>query len=294
MQSITRENLAFIINTLRQIAGIDLSEEQEYLIIDKLSPVAKLTNHATVNNLINTIRIHPSSRIMESICDALTTNETLFFRDKIPFDTLKNEILPEVIHTQKDTQKLRIWSAACSSGQEPYSIAILIAEHFPELTNWNIEILASDISERALKKAEQGVYREFEIQRGLTPDLIARYFTNKNEVWQILPRLREQIYFERRNLLDPFHSIGPVDIVFCRYVLIYFDTMVKKLVLDNIASILSPNGYLFLGSAESVVNVTGSLERVPGTVPYYRQHTPQRKISPLDAGKIGLTPFAKK
>jgi chemotaxis protein methyltransferase CheR len=186
----------------------------------------------------------------------MTTNETFFFRDKIPFDNLRDGILPSLIQSRASRRSLRIWSAASSSGQEPYSIAMCLREYGAALSGWRIEIVATDLSQEVLEKSKAGLYSQFEVQRGLPIQLLVKYFTQLGEFWQLSADIRGMVQHRQLNLLQDFSHLGKFDVIFCRNVLIYFDQETKTSVFERLARVLEPDGTLMLGAAESVVGIT--------------------------------------
>jgi chemotaxis protein methyltransferase CheR len=190
----------------------------------------------------------------------MTTNESSFFRDLKPFDQFRSFILPQLTKARAQRRAIRIWSAACSSGQEPYSLAMLLSEEKEKLAGWQIEIFATDISTEILAKAEQGVYSQFEVQRGLPIQLLVKYFRQEGERWRINPAMRGMVRYKCLNLLDDFSSYGPFDVIFCRNVLIYFEQATKTKVLDRLSRVLEPDGFLYLGGAETIIGITDKFQ----------------------------------
>ncbi|MBO6678267.1 CheR family methyltransferase [Parvibaculum sp.] len=261
-------NLEF--DYLKQIlyerSGLVVTPEKGYLIESRLSPIARRRGVASVGHLIEEIRRTRDETVLRQVVDAMTTNETLFFRDGWPFERLKNSLLPEVMSMAGSSRRIRIWSAACSSGQEPYSLAMTIAEMGAALAGWQIQIVATDISEAMLARAEAGRYSMFEVSRGLPEHLLSRYFVPEKDGWRVKDSLREMIEFRRYNLLDDpaANSMGPFDIVFCRNVLIYFDEATRKRVFDALARTMRPWGVLCLGGAETVVGISSAFRVLAG------------------------------
>jgi chemotaxis protein methyltransferase CheR len=193
----------------------------------------------------------------------MTTNESFFFRDKIPFDHFRDTIMPALLAARGAQRRVRIWCAACSTGQEPYSLAISLKEMGPQIAGWRVEIISTDISREVLEKAKAGIYSQFEVQRGLPIQLLVKYFTQVGEMWQIAPDVRAMVQYRTLNLLQDFSQLGTFDVVFCRNVLIYFDQERKIDVLGRLARIIEPDGYLVLGAAETVVGLTETFKPVP-------------------------------
>ena len=238
---------------LRERVGISLERGKEYLVQDRLAPV--LAEEGLPNLLALCERLLDAgadSDLESRVVDAMTTNETSFFRDGLPYKILAEDVLPEIRDSQAKMQQLRIWSAACSTGQEPYSIAMTIREQ-PGFEDWKTVIFATDISEEVLKQARDGTYSRLEVNRGLPVQLLARYFDQNGARWSVKETLRELVEFRTQNLLESFARYGPLDIVFIRNVLIYFERERKIEIVERITQILRPGGYLFLGTAESAV-----------------------------------------
>jgi chemotaxis protein methyltransferase CheR len=211
--------------------------------------------------LVQALQKNSNNGLQSKVIEAITTNETSFFRDIHPFETLKDAILPQLLESRKNERTLNIWSAASSSGQEPYSIAMLIRENFPELLDWKINFIASDISEKMLSRCRSGKFSQLEVNRGLSASLLVKYFEKTGAAWFIKEQLRKMIHFQQINLSREFPYLPKMDIIFMRNVLIYFDIETKKKVLNQLISVLQPDGFLFLGAAESTINLDSSFER---------------------------------
>ncbi|GEO99545.1 CheR family methyltransferase [Methylobacterium haplocladii] len=243
---------------LKDRSGLALGPEKRYLIESRLGPVCRRFGLATLADLCTALRSSRSG-VEQAVVEAMTTNETFFFRDRLPFDLFRDVLLPGAITARAATRRLRIWSAASSSGQEPYSLAMLLREAAPRLAGWHVEIVATDLSTEILEKAKAGFYSHFEVQRGLPAQLLVKYFTQVGDRWRIDPGLGAMIDFRPLNLLQPFEHLGAFDIVFCRNVLIYFDMPTKSDVLRRIAKSLAPDGAVLLGAAETVIGLTDAL-----------------------------------
>jgi len=255
---VTPEDVQVVARLVYDLCGVVLDASKGYLIESRLSEVAKKANCATFTELYYKARYDAKSGLQNDIIDAITTQETLFFRDSSPFEALKHKAIPEVIDANAKTtfpKRLRIWSAACSTGQEPYSIAMILHELIPNIVSWDVTILATDIADTAIKQASLGRYAAHEIQRGMEPALLNKYFTKEPSTWKVKDELRAMIAFKKLNLHKPFTGMGPFDIIFCRNVAIYFSKEDKRSLFLRLAEVLKPNGYLFTGSSESLTDV---------------------------------------
>ena len=245
--------------------GVSLSEEKMYLVESRLGMVAKAAGANSVSGLVAELKQIKQKRfnpLSESIVEAMMTNETFFFRDINPFEILKTSVVPELLKKQQGERTLNIWCAACSSGQEPYSIAMLLREYFPQLARNQVQILGSDISTAMLKRANSGCYAQHEVVRGLPTALLHKYFDHCGKEWQIKEEMRRAIEFRQINLTEPFGLMPQMDIIFMRNVLIYFDIQTKKSILARVRRVLRPDGYLFLGGGETTVNLDSAFEPV--------------------------------
>ncbi len=237
---------------LRVASGLSLDEDKRYLIEDRLRPLLRDAKLKGLDDLALLLQANARSDLARSVAEALTINETSFFRDKALFQTFADFLLPKLIAMRADTRKLRIWCAGCATGQEPYSLAMLIDERMRQLSGWQIEIMATDLSRPILEVAKRGRYSQFEVQRGLPVTLLLRYFQRVGESWQICDYLRAKVAFSMLNLMDGFEDLGRFDVIFCRNVLIYFDAATKARVLGNLSDTLMEDGVLALGGAERV------------------------------------------
>ncbi|MFZ3033108.1 MAG: CheR family methyltransferase [Parvibaculum sp.] len=256
----------YLRHLLYERSGLVVTKDKVYLLEGRLMPIARKRGLDSVDALVNMISRTRDEALIGEIVDAMTTNETLFFRDSWPYERLRRTILPDVLSMAGSQKRIRIWSAACSSGQEPYSIAMTIAEMKPLLGGAQIEICATDISPSILNRAREGRYSDFELSRGLPEPMRNRYFTVDNDGWRAKDTLREMVTFKNFNLLgDPIAAgLGTFDIVFCRNVLIYFDEATRGRVLKGIARVMAPWGYLCLGGAETVVGISDAFKVLPG------------------------------
>jgi len=249
--NVTPEEIPAVARLVHDLCGVELDESKAYLIDSRLG---KMVDAAGCANFADFCRKARDSLTLQSlITDAITTQETLFFRDRAPFEALKHKVLPDTIDSMEGTlaaRKIRIWSAACSTGQEPYSIAMTLCDVIPDINTWDVQILATDISESSLIQASLGRYNEFDAQRGLTPEMRSKYFEKTPGGWRVTENIRYLVHFDCRNLLQPMTGLGPFDIIFCRNVAIYFDMETKRDLFIRLVDRLSPNGYLFVGSSE--------------------------------------------
>lgn len=253
------QDFDFVSQLLRKRAGIVLTPDKMYLLESRLAPLARKEGLPSIDDLIQVVRARRDERLITQVVDVMTTNETFFYRDKTPFDHLKEAILPLLAQARRGS-RIRIWCAACSTGQEPYSIAMML-DQMPQLTGGvPVEIVATDISERCLERARQGLFTQFEVQRGLPIQTLMQYFTQQDDHWRISERMRSMITFRKLNLMDPSYNLGKFDVIFCRNVLIYFDAPTKGEVFERLAQSMNPGGFLLLGAAESVVGITQAFE----------------------------------
>ncbi len=252
---LTPEDITRVCKLVDELAGIQWDASKAYLIESRLASLLKDHQCADLAALVAKVRANTDPRVRPAFIDAITTRETLFFRDESPFDALKHKAVPEIIDAKSKTpyaKRLRFWSAACSSGQEPYSIGITLTELLDDIDDWDIQILATDISPSALEVASKGVYSEFEMSRGVSTAIRDKYFRKVPEGWKICDEIRSLVSFQTRNLLQPLTALGMFDVIFCRNVAIYFDAPVKKELFERLAGCLPANGVLFVGSSENL------------------------------------------
>lgn len=254
-------NLNYLRDVISRRSGNVVSPTQSYLLESRLGPVAESLGLDNVEALVEELQRKPSSMLHDKVAEAMTINETSFFRDLQPFEAVRTDILPELIAHKSAEKTLSIWSAACSSGQEPYSLAMLIREHFPECQNWKIEIHSSDLSEEMLRRTQAGIYSQFEVNRGLPAKLLVKYFERSGIQWQARPDLRQMIHCRKVNLTQPLPPGPRFDLVFLRNVLIYFDQAGKESILNRVHRAMSPNAALFLGGGETMLNLNSPFSR---------------------------------
>ena len=253
-----------IAQLLKKRSGLALNKEKAYLLESRLNPVARKWNFSGFDELAQAIRNRGEEALLVDVTEAMTTNESFFFRDQKPFDQFSEVVLPHLLEARAAKRSIRIWSAACSSGQEPYTLAMLLKEHADKLAGWRVEIVATDLSNEILDKAKEGLYSQFEVQRGLPITHLVKYFVQVGDRWQIDDSLRKMIKFQQFNLLGNLSGLGKFDVVFCRNVLIYFDMPTKTQVLNGIADLLPADGFLYLGGAETVLGTTDRFEIMQG------------------------------
>jgi chemotaxis protein methyltransferase CheR len=267
---------------LKERSGLDLSADKQYLIESRLLPLARKAGLSGIPELVQKLQ-GGSSALITSVVEAMTTNETFFFRDKVPFDHFRDTIMPEVLKARAGRRSVRIWCAAGSTGQEPYSLAMTLKEMSAALSGWRIEIVATDLSQEVLEKAKAGVYSQFEVQRGLPIQMLMKHFKQTGETWQVNPELRAMIQHRQLNLLQDFSHLGTFDVIFCRNVLIYFDQETKINIFNRLARQIEPDGFLVLGAAETVVGLTDTFRPIADRRGLYKPNDPRAAAAkPVD------------
>jgi chemotaxis protein methyltransferase CheR len=266
---VTPLDYEFLRKLLRERSGLDLSSDKQYLVESRLIPLARRVGLNGIAELVAKIKTG-SEALTSEVVEAMTTNETFFFRDKIPFDHLRETILPALLQARAGRRSLRIWSAASSTGQEPYSIAMCLKQFGSALAGWRIEILATDLSLGVLEKARAGIFSQFEVQRGLPIQMLVKHFTQAGELWQLNADIRAMVQHRQLNLMQDFSHLGHFDVIFCRNVLIYFDPDTKSGIFDRLARATEPDGMLVLGAAESVVGISDAFKPYPERRGLYR------------------------
>lgn len=259
----TPEDFNLLSSLLKLRSGLDLSEDKIYLLESRLTPIARRRGLNNLDELVEEIRIRKPEPLILEVTEAMTTNESFFFRDDKPFTTFREKLLPRLIEARSDKKSLRIWCAAASSGQEPYSLCMILKEFERQLAGWRIDILGTDISPGILERAKDGIYSQFEVQRGLPVQLLVKYFKQEGEKWRIDQSIRDMVTYRELNLLEDFKSLGQFDVIYCRNVLIYFDRATKANVLDRMEPMLPNDGIVVLGAAETVVGITDKFQSVP-------------------------------
>ena len=256
----TPQDFDFLRKLLKDRSGLVLAAEKQYLAESRLLPVARRHSLGGVTELVTVLRDDASAPLTMEVVEAMTTNESFFFRDKVPFDHFRDTIMPALMAARAKEKRLRIWCTAAATGQEPYSLAMSLKAMGALLSGWRVEILATDIATEILEKAKTGIYSQFEVQRGLPIAQLVKFFTQVGESWQIVPELRAMVQFRPLNLLNDFKPLGSFDLVFCRNVLIYFDQPTKIDVLNRLARQMPDDGFLVLGAAETVIGLTDSFK----------------------------------
>ncbi|OKO82044.1 protein-glutamate O-methyltransferase CheR [Bradyrhizobium sp. AS23.2] len=278
----TPSDYEYLRKFLRDHSGLDLSADKQYLIESRLLPLARKAGLSGIGELVQKLQ-GGSGALITNVVEAMTTNETFFFRDKVPFDHFRDTIMPEVIKARAGRRSVRIWCAAGSTGQEPYSLAMCLREMGAALTGWRVEIIATDLSQEVLEKAKSGVYSQFEVQRGLPIQMLVKYFKQTGETWQINPELRAMIQHRQLNLLHDFTQLGTFDVIFCRNVLIYFDQDTKINIFNRLARQIEPDGFLVLGAAETVVGLTDTFRPIPDRRGLYKPNDQRAAAAPRPA-----------
>jgi chemotaxis protein methyltransferase CheR len=266
---VTPPDYEYLRKILKDHSGLDLSADKQYLIESRLLPLSRKCGVAGISELVQKMKGGSASHIAQ-VVEAMTTNETFFFRDKVPFDHFRDTIMPELLKARAGRKSVRIWCAAGSTGQEPYSLAMCLKEMNAALAGWRVEIIATDLSQEVLEKSRAGVYSQFEVQRGLPIQLLVKYFTQIGELWQINADIRAMVQHRQLNLLHDFSQLGVFDVIFCRNVLIYFDQDTKINIFGRLAMSMEADGFLVLGAAETVVGLTDVFKPFPDKRGLYR------------------------
>jgi chemotaxis protein methyltransferase CheR len=287
---VTPSDYEYLRKLLKERSGLDLSAEKQYLVEGRLVPLARKAGVPGIPELVLKMK-GGAEALTAEVVEAMTTNETFFFRDKVPFDHLKESVLPALIKARAARRSLRFWCAASSTGQEPYSIAMVLKET-AALSGWRTEIIATDLSQAVLEKSKAGLFSQFEVQRGLPIQLLVKYFKQNGEFWQINPDIRAMVQHKQLNLLHDFSHLGTFDVIFCRNVLIYFDQPTKAAIFERMSRIIEPDGVLLLGAAESVVGITDAFKPYPDRrglyCPNSARAAPRIAASPSVAPKLAV------
>lgn len=261
MSSLSETGFVYFSRFLKENSEIVLTPEKEYLVEARLAPIQKKLGLSSLAELMNKLRFEPFGALHNEVIEAMTTNETYFFRDVKPFEALRNEVLPDLIDARSSKRSLTIWSAACSSGQEAYSIKMTLKEFFPQLVNWNTRIFCTDLSQEMINRTVEGRFSQLEVNRGLPIQMLVKYFQKVGNDWQVKPDLKVGLDAKVMNLAKPWPPLPPIDVLFLRNVLIYFDLETKTQILNRVAKVLAPDGILFLGGSETTLNISNEYER---------------------------------
>ena len=276
----------FLRGFLKQRSGLVLSNDKQYLIESRLMPIVRKQGLTGLSDLVQKLKAPGSESLAARVTEAMTTNESFFFRDKTPFDHFKEVMLPALLKARATKRYIRIWCAAASTGQEPYSLAMILKEMGPQLAGWRFEIIGTDLSGDVLERAKAGVYTQFEVQRGLPIQMLLKYFAQNGDQWTISQEIRSMVHYRTLNLLNDFSALGQFDVVYCRNVLIYFDQPTKIDVLNRTAKLTAPDGYLLLGAAETVVGLTDSFKPITDRRGLYVPTTKAPAATPAAAPKL--------
>ncbi len=276
----TPQDFDYLRQLLRQRSGLVLSAEKQYLAESRLLPVARKHGLGSLAELVGKLKAAGTAPLSVEVVEAMTTNESFFFRDKVPFEHFRLTILPALLAARAREKRIRIWCTACATGQEPYSLAMSLKSIGPALAGWRVEIVATDLSHEVLEKAKAGIYNQFEVQRGLSIQSLVKFFSQVGEAWQIAQEIRAMVKFQPLNLLNDFSSLGTFDLVFCRNVLIYFDQDTKIGVLNRIARQMPSDSFLILGAAETVVGLTDAFKPMADKRGLYVPNIPAAKPAP--------------
>jgi chemotaxis protein methyltransferase CheR len=277
---VTPPDYEYLRKLLKDQSGLDLSADKQYLIESRLLPLARKCGLSGIPDLVQKMK-GGSASIVTQVVEAMTTNETFFFRDKIPFDHFREMIMPEIVKARAGRKSVRIWCAAGSTGQEPYSLAMCLKEMGAALAGWRIEIIATDLSQEVLEKSRAGIYSQFEVQRGLPIQLLVKHFKQTGEFWQINPEIRAMVQHRQLNLLHDFSQLGTFDVIFCRNVLIYFDQDTKINIFNRLHRATEVDGFLVLGAAETVVGLTENFKPYPERRGLYRPNDLRTAKAPV-------------
>jgi chemotaxis protein methyltransferase CheR len=284
---VTPFDYEFLRKSLKERSGLDLSSDKQYLVESRLMPLARRAGLSGIAEIVQEMK-SGSEALISDVVEAMTTNETFFFRDKIPFENLRDMVLPMMLQARASRRVLRIWCAASSTGQEPYSIAMCLKEFSAALAGWRVEILATDLSQSVLEKSKAGIFSQFEVQRGLPIQMLVKHFTQVGELWQLNADIRAMVQHRQLNLLQDFSHLGTFDVIFCRNVLIYFDQAAKAGIFDRLAKVIEPDGVLTLGAAESVVGISDAFRPYPQRRGLYRPNAARA----ARAGVVTMMPYA--
>jgi chemotaxis protein methyltransferase CheR len=283
---VTPQDFDYLRKLLRERSGLVLATEKQYLAESRLLPVARRHGLGSLAELVDKLKAGAAAQFAVDVVEAMTTNETFFFRDKIPFEHFRDTVMPALIAARAREKRIRIWCTAAATGQEPYSLAMMLIEMADKLADFRVDILATDISAEVLERAKAGIYSQFEVQRGLPIQLLVKFFGKVGESWQVAPEIRAMVQFRPLNLLNDFTPFGTFDLVFCRNVLIYFDQDTKIGVLNRLARQMLDDGYLVLGAAETVIGLTDAFKPMPDRRGLYVPNPGKGAATRPQAGKV--------
>lgn len=270
----TDQDFEFIRKLLQERSAIALDAGKHYLVESRLTPIVRQLGLASIGDLVQQMRTQPSNGLATQVVEAMVTTETSFFRDVHPFEALRKTVIPDLIRRRHSERALSFWCAASASGQEPYSLAILLREDFPELLRWNVRLLATDLSREMLERTRAGRYNQIEANRGLPASLLIKYFEQHGAAWQLRDEVRDAVELRQLNLAQPWPPLPPMDLVLMRNVMIYFEVDTKKTILSRMARVLRPDGYLLLGGAETTFNLDDSYQRVESLKSAFYRRSP--------------------
>jgi chemotaxis protein methyltransferase CheR len=276
---VTPHDYDFLRKCLKERSGLVLSADKQYLVESRLLPVARKASLGSLGDLVTALKRGNAETLMTAVVEAMMTNESFFFRDRTPFENFRSAVMPALLAARQNSRTIRIWCAAASAGQEPYSLAMALKEMGRKIEGWRIDVTATDLSNDVLEKARQGIYSQFEVQRGLPIQLLVKYFSQVGDLWQIAPEIRAMVKYRQFNLLSDFYHLGTFDLIFCRNVLIYFDQETKVGVLNRLNEVIASDGYLVLGAAETVVGLTDRFRTLADLRGLYVPHPPSGRMS---------------
>jgi chemotaxis protein methyltransferase CheR len=280
---VTPLDYEFLRKLLKERSGLDLSSDKQYLVESRLVPLARKSGLPGITELVLKMKAGGAEALTAEVVEAMTTNETFFFRDKMPFDHLKDTMLPALLQARSARRSLRIWCAASSTGQEPYSIAMCLKQLGAAVAGWKVDIVATDLSQGVLEKSKAGIFSQFEVQRGLPIQMLVKHFTQVGDMWQLNADIRSMVQHRQLNLLQDFGHLGTFDVIFCRNVLIYFDQDTKAGIFERLARVVEGDGFMVLGAAESVVGISDAFKPYPDRRGLYRPNA-IRAVKPGMAG----------
>ena len=273
---------------LRRSSGLIMEQSKRYLVESRVMPIVRRERLSGLDELMVVLQKGQNPKLAKDVIEAMTINETYFFRDKAPFDQFRNVMLPKLITTRQNEKRIRIWSAAASTGQEAYSLAMILDECAAKIPGWKIEIVGTDLSDGVLDKARKGIYSQFEVQRGLPTPMLLRHFNQIGDAWQISEQMRSKVTFRQLNLLQDFSSLGRFDVIYCRNVLIYFDAPRKTDILTRMSRQLAPDGFLMLGASESLIGLKTDLVALPDNRAVYTRAGSAAAPAPASAPRVSM------